>query len=66
MAKLPLVCRTTIYTSDQHFHCTVLQATQNRLDALENDNPDDAPDPFGLAVDEDDDEFMMAESEDEG
>eukprot|EP00878_Enallax_costatus_P011645 GHUV01012154.1.p1 GENE.GHUV01012154.1~~GHUV01012154.1.p1 ORF type:complete len:178 (+),score=32.36 GHUV01012154.1:254-787(+) len=41
------------------------QAAQNRLDALENDNPDDAPDPFGLAVDEDDDEFVMAESEDE-
>lgn len=40
------------------------QAAQSRLDALENDNPDDAPDPFGLA--EDDDEFVMEESEDDG
>eukprot|EP00879_Flechtneria_rotunda_P018795 GHRR01019728.1.p1 GENE.GHRR01019728.1~~GHRR01019728.1.p1 ORF type:complete len:234 (+),score=31.97 GHRR01019728.1:13-714(+) len=39
------------------------QAAQSRLDALENDNPDDVPDPFGL--DEDDDEFLMAESDDE-
>lgn len=49
--------------SQQHHPC---QAAQSRLDALENDNPDDAPDPFGLAADEDDDEFVMAESDDEG
>lgn len=42
-----------------------MQAVQSRLDALENDNADDAPDPFGLA-DEDDDEFVMGESDDDG
>jgi len=41
-----------------------LQAAQSRLDALEQDNPDDAADVFG--VDEDDDEFVMAESSDDG
>jgi hypothetical protein len=36
------------------------------LDALENDNPDDAPDPFGLGAGDDDDEFIMEESEEDG
>jgi hypothetical protein len=44
--------------------CMCLQAAQSRLDALEQDNPDDAADVFG--VDEDDDEFVMAESSDDG
>jgi hypothetical protein len=35
------------------------------LDALENDNADDAPDPFGLA-EGDDDEFVMGDSDDDG
>eukprot|EP00775_Hariotina_reticulata_P007386 gene7386-7595_t len=39
------------------------QAAQSRLDALEQDNPDDAADVFGL--DEDDDEFVMADSSDD-
>jgi hypothetical protein len=43
----------------------ILQAVQSRLDALENDNADDAPDPFGLA-EGDDDEFVMGDSEDDG
>lgn len=43
----------------------VLQAVQSRLDALENDNADDAPDPFGLA-EGDDDEFVMGDSDDDG
>lgn len=42
-----------------------LQAVQSRLDALENDNADDAPDPFGLA-EGDDDEFVMGDSEEDG
>jgi hypothetical protein len=42
------------------------QAAQSRLDALENDNPDDAPDPFGLVAGDDDDEFVMEESEEDG
>lgn len=41
------------------------QAVQSRLDALENDNADDAPDPFGLA-DGDDDEFVMQDSDEDG
>lgn len=41
------------------------QAVQSRLDALENDNADDAPDPFGLA-DGDDDEFVMGDSDEDG
>lgn len=40
------------------------QAVQSRLDALENDNADDAPDPFGLA-DGDDDEFVMQDSDED-
>lgn len=43
----------------------LLQAVQSRLDALENDNAEDAPDPFGLA-DGDDDEFVMADSDEDG
>jgi hypothetical protein len=35
------------------------------LDALENDNADDAPDPFGLA-EGDDDEFVMGDSDEDG
>lgn len=42
-----------------------MQAVQSRLDALENDNADDAPDPFGLAEGSDD-EFVMGDSEDDG
>jgi hypothetical protein len=45
---------------------TAPQAAQSRLDALENDNPDDAPDPFGLGAGDDDDEFVMEESEEDG
>lgn len=41
------------------------QAVQSRLDALENDNAEDAPDPFGLA-DGDDDEFVMEDSDEDG
>ncbi|WIA31353.1 hypothetical protein OEZ86_002254 [Tetradesmus obliquus] len=41
------------------------QAAQSRLDALENDNPDDAPDPFGLGAGDEDDEFVMEESEED-
>lgn len=42
------------------------QAAQSRLDALENDNPDDAPDHFGLGAGDEDDEFVMEESEEDG
>ena len=43
----------------------ILQAAQSRLDALEQDNPDDGGDPFGL-LDDDDDEFVMQDSDQDG
>ncbi len=50
-------------------HCPtaacLLQAAQSRLDALEQDNPDDGGDPFGL-LDDDDDEFVMQDSDQDG
>lgn len=57
----------TLHLRAINVHCglTRLQAVQSRLDALENDNADDAPDPFGLA-EGDDDEFVMGDSDDDG
>lgn len=58
-------CAAATYAASACIASCLPQAVQSRLDALENDNADDAPDPFGLA-DSDDDEFVMQDSDEDG
>ncbi|KAF8057766.1 SWC6 [Scenedesmus sp. PABB004] len=39
------------------------RAAQSRLEALEQDNADDAPDPYGLLPGDDDEEFLVADDD---